>query len=46
MLAVLQIQPLASTTMLNLLVQTIQKAQSDIDASIASIQEVKRNWNL
>jgi hypothetical protein len=32
--------------LLNLLIQTIEQAQAAADASQASIQEVKRNWNL
>ncbi len=32
--------------MLNLLIQTIEQAQSAVDAAQASVREVRRNWNL
>jgi hypothetical protein len=45
-LGIAEAQPTASTAMLNLLVQTIGEAQAATDAVDASIQEVKRSWNL
>lgn len=45
-LGIAEAQPTASTAMLNLLVQTIGEVQAATDAVDASIQEVKRSWNL
>lgn len=45
-LGIAEAQPTASTAMLNLLVQTIEEAQAATDAVDASIQEIKRSWNL
>lgn len=39
-------QPLASSATINLLEQSIEDTQAIADASEASIQEIKRNWNL
>ena len=45
MLKVSESQPVASTDMLNLLYRTIELAEASLDASIASLQEIQRNWN-
>lgn len=45
LLKVSESQPLASADMLNLLYRTIEVAEASLDASIASVQEIQRNWN-
>lgn len=45
LLKVSESQPLASADMLNLLNRTIEMAEASLDASIASVQEIQRNWN-
>jgi hypothetical protein len=39
-------QPVASNANLELLAQTIEEAEAVSEATFASIQEIKRNWNL
>jgi hypothetical protein len=45
LLKVSESQPIASADMLNLLYRTIEVAEASLDASIASLQEIQRNWN-
>ncbi len=45
LLKVAESQPLASADMLNLLYRTIEVTEASLDASIASLQEIQRNWN-
>ncbi len=45
LLKVSESQPLASADMLDLLYRTIEVAEASLDASIASLQEIQRNWN-
>ena len=45
LLKVSESQPTASEDMLNLLYRTIEVAEVSLDASIASLQEIQRNWN-
>jgi hypothetical protein len=45
LLKVSESQPLASADMLNLLYGTIEVTETSLDASIASLQEIQRNWN-
>ena len=46
LLRIVEIQPVAPASMLNLLYQTIEQAEAAGEASSASVREVKRNWNL
>ena len=46
LLRILEIQPVAPRAMLDLLAQSVQRGQATAYASQASIEEVKRNWNL
>ncbi|MGB7413272.1 MAG: hypothetical protein WA902_03605 [Thermosynechococcaceae cyanobacterium] len=46
LLRILESQPKADPAMLELLNQTIKQAQASVDASWASVQEVKRVWRL
>jgi hypothetical protein len=45
LLRVAQSQPIAAQDMLNLLYRAIEQTQALIDASIASLQDIQRNWN-
>jgi hypothetical protein len=45
LLRVAQSQPIAAQDMLGLLYQSMEQTQSFIDASIASLQDIQRNWN-
>ena len=45
-LRILEMQPTAPTAMLNILAQTIEQGQAVRDAPGASVEEVKRSWNL
>jgi hypothetical protein len=45
LLRVYQSQPTASTDMLNLLYSAMDGGQNSLDASIASLQDIQRNWN-
>jgi hypothetical protein len=38
-------QPVAATDVLNLLYRSIETGEVTLDASIASLQEIQRNWN-
>lgn len=38
-------QPVASNDVLNLLYGSIENGQNTVNASIASLQEIQRNWN-
>lgn len=46
LLRVAEYQPTAPNSMLNLLLETVEITRSSVEASQASILEVKRNWNL
>ena len=46
LLRILESQPNASTAMIELLLRTLEQGQATVDAANASIQEIKRNWNL
>jgi hypothetical protein len=45
LLRVAQSQPIAAADMLNLLYRSVETGQATLDASIASLQEIQRNWN-
>jgi hypothetical protein len=45
-LRILEAQPLVSHVMLDLLTQAIEDGAANLDASHASIQEIKKGWNL
>lgn len=45
-LQIAESQPIASPATLNLLYQTIEQAIATTDAVEASVQEIKRTWNL
>jgi hypothetical protein len=38
-------QPIAAEDMLNLLYPSVETDRATLDASIASMQEIQRNWN-
>jgi hypothetical protein len=44
-LRVTQSQPIASEDLLNLLYRSIEQSEISIDTSIASLQDIQRNWN-
>jgi hypothetical protein len=44
-LRVTQSQPIASEDLLNLLYRSIEQTEISIDTSIASLQDIQRNWN-
>jgi hypothetical protein len=44
-LRVTQSQPIASEDLLNLLYRSIEQTETSIDTSIASLQDIQRNWN-
>ncbi|MFB2894804.1 hypothetical protein ACE1CI_17985 [Aerosakkonemataceae cyanobacterium BLCC-F50] len=46
LLRILEAQPIATNAMLNLLTRAIADGQANLEASNASIQEIKRAWNL
>jgi hypothetical protein len=46
LLRIAEAQPIASSAMLNLLAQTIEQAEADVDAVEASIREAKRDFDL
>lgn len=46
LLRIAEAQPTAPPAMLNSLTQTIGRAQAAADASSASVQEAKRDWNI
>jgi hypothetical protein len=45
LLRIAQSQPIAARDMLDLLYRSMEQTQSFIDASIASLQDIQRNWN-
>ena len=45
MLRVAQSQPIAAQDMLNLLYRSIEQTQTLVDTSIASLEDIQRNWN-
>jgi hypothetical protein len=45
LLKVCQSQPIPSEDMLNLLYQAIEVAEVTLDASVATLQEIQRDWN-
>ncbi len=46
LLRIAEAQPMAPPAMLNSLAQTIGRSQAAVDASAASVQEAKRDWNI
>jgi hypothetical protein len=45
LLRITESQPIASEDMLVLLYRSIESTEASLDASIASLQEIQRNWN-
>jgi hypothetical protein len=45
LLKVAESQPTASGDMLNLLYRAIDSTEAALDASVASLQDIQRNWN-
>jgi ribosomal protein L22 len=46
LLRILEAQPIAANAMLDLLATAINNGQANLEAANASIQEIKRGWNL
>jgi exonuclease VII small subunit len=46
LLRILEAQPIAATAMLDLWVKSLDNGQANLEAANASIQEIKRGWNL
>jgi hypothetical protein len=46
LLKILESQPIAANAMLELWAKAIENGQSNLEAAHASIQEIKRGWNL
>lgn len=46
LLRILEAQPIAANAMLDLLAKAIENGQANLEAANASIQEIKRGWNL
>lgn len=46
LLRILEMQPMASNAMIDSLYQSIERARAARDAAGASVEEVKRSWNL
>jgi hypothetical protein len=46
LLRILEAQPITANVMLDLWVKAIDKGQANLAAANASIQEIKRGWNL
>lgn len=46
LLRIAEYQPAAPHSMLNFLIETIERTQASADACQAGILEIKRNWNL
>ena len=46
MLRILEAQPIASNSMVDLLTQAINDELGNVNASHASIQEIKKGWSL
>jgi hypothetical protein len=45
LLRIAESQPIASRDMLDLLYRSIESTEASLDASVASLQEIQRNWN-
>jgi hypothetical protein len=45
LLRIAESQPIASRDMLDLLYRSIESTEVSLDASVASLQEIQRNWN-
>jgi hypothetical protein len=45
LLRIAESQPIASRDMLDLLHRSIESTEASLDASVASLQEIQRNWN-
>jgi hypothetical protein len=45
LLRIAESQPIASEDMLVLLYRSIESTEASLDASVASLQEIQRNWN-
>jgi hypothetical protein len=45
LLRITQSQPTAANDMLDLLYRSIEQTEISIDTSIASLQDIQRNWN-
>ena len=45
LLRIAKSQPIAPDDMLNLLYSSIEGGEASLDASIASLKEIQRNWN-
>jgi hypothetical protein len=45
LLGIAESQPIATIDMLDLLYRSIDSTEASLDASIASLQEIQRNWN-
>jgi hypothetical protein len=45
LLRICQSQPTAPTDMLDLLYRSLEQTQTSLDVSIASLQDIQRNWN-
>jgi hypothetical protein len=43
---ILEAQPMAANAMLDLWAKAIENGQANLEAANASIQEIKRGWNL
>ena len=46
LLKILEAQPIAANAMLDLWAKAIDNGQANLEAANASIQEIKRGWNL
>jgi hypothetical protein len=46
LLKILEAQPIASNDMTDLLTRAIYGGQANLEASNASVQEIKKSWNL
>lgn len=46
LLRIAEAQPIASSAMLDLLFRSIEQGQAALNASTASVQEAKRDWNI
>lgn len=46
LLRILEAQPIATNAMLDLLAKAIENGRANLEAANASIQEIKRGWNL
>jgi hypothetical protein len=46
LLRILEAQPIATNAMLDLMAKAIENGRANLEAANASIQEIKRGWNL